>query len=58
MNNFSYYRDDNENIGELILEALLASTIDSIVDLNLNRNSSLFKQSGNVDLLAEVIPKQ
>ena len=30
--------DKNENIGELVLESLLASRIDSITDLNLSNN--------------------
>ena len=35
---FSYNEDRNQNIGELILEALFTSSIDSIVDLNLEWN--------------------
>ena len=35
MGNFSDENNDNENIGELVLEALYTSSIDSIVDLNL-----------------------
>ena len=58
MESFSEDNDVNENIGELILEALLTSRIDSIVDLNLRANSSWFKHPGNVDLLAKVIFKQ
>ena len=59
------YNDDKENIGELILEALLSSNIDSITDLNLVNNYSWFKnpntreeRSGNIDLLVELILKQ
>ena len=31
--------DDVENIGELVLEILLSSSIDSIIDLNLGGNN-------------------
>ena len=58
MESFSLNRDYNENIGELILEALLTSNIDSIINLNLRNNNSWFKHPSNVDLLAEVITKQ
>ena len=40
---FSYDRDRVENIGELVLETLLNSNIDSITDLNLRQNPSWFK---------------
>ena len=43
MEEFSINKDYNENIGELILEALLTSNIDSIVNLNLKSNRSWFK---------------
>ena len=65
MHSFSAYCGFVENIGELILESLLSSNIDSITDLNLSENSSWFKhpvtkkvRAGNVDLLAELISKQ
>ena len=51
-------------MGELVLESLLSSDIDSITDLNLRFNASWFKhsntqeeRSNNVDLLAELISK-
>ena len=55
---FSQGRDDNENIGELVLESLLSSRIDSVKDLNLGANSSWFKHPENANLLAELISKQ
>ena len=62
---FSAYSDYEENIGELVLEILLSSNIDSITDLSLSYNLSWFKnpitkeeRSGNVDLLVELISKQ
>ena len=54
---FSGFIEDN-NIGEVVLEALLTSSIDSIVNLNLGNNRTWFRHPGNVDLLAEVITKQ
>ena len=50
--------DVNENIGELILDSLLSSNINSITNLQLTRNSPWFKIPGNVDILAELITKQ
>ena len=38
MSKFSLNLDYNENIGELVLESLLASRISSITELNLNSN--------------------
>ena len=65
MEYFSYDSDSEQNIGELILETLLSSNINSINDLNLSYNSSWFnnpntgeERSGNVDLLVELILKQ
>ena len=65
MDTFSHDRDIEQNIGELILESLLSSNIDSITELDLAYNSSWFKnpkigedRSGNVDLLVELINKQ
>ena len=55
---FSRERDDNENIGELVLESLLSSRIDSVKDLNLGFNPSWFKHPENANLLAELISKQ
>ena len=52
-------------MGELILETLLSSSIDSIENLDLSYNKSWFKnpdtneeRSSNADLLAELISKQ
>ena len=57
-------KDDDDNIGELVLEILLNSSIDTIIDLNLSENRSWFKNPrtredklGNVDLLLELILK-
>ena len=65
MNNFSNRYDRKQNIGELVLEPLQSSNIDSINVLNLNYNSSWFmnpvteeERSGNVELLVEIILKQ
>ena len=65
MKYFSEYSDRDENIGELILEALLNSNIESINDLNLFFNPSWFRhpetkkeKSSNVVLLVELISKQ
>ena len=62
---FSFDKDRDENLGELFLETLLSSSIDSITDLILGGNSSWFQhpdtkeeRSVNVDLLAELISKQ
>ena len=62
--NMSYFSDDKDelnNIGELVLEILMSSNIDSITDLDFSQNPSWFKgeaRSGNVDLLVELITKQ
>ena len=47
-------------MGEIVLESVLTSQIDSINDLNLGINKSWFGEdrSGNTDLLAELISKQ
>ena len=47
-------------MGEIVLESVLTSQIDSINDLNLGINKSWFREdrSGNTDLLAELISKQ
>ena len=58
MDMFSSDKDVNENIAEVVLEALLTSSIDSIANLNLSCNKSWFKHPGNADLLAEIISKQ
>ena len=61
MYRFSSDNVENENIGELVLEILMSSSIDSITDLNLRMNSSWFTgeaRSGNIDLLVELITKQ
>ena len=39
---FSHDKDYAYNIGKLVLETLLSSSIDSITDLNLSRNLSWF----------------
>ena len=65
MNFFSYDKDSDENIGELVLDTLLSSNIDTITDLNLGGNESWFwnlatkqERLENVDLLAALISKQ
>ena len=65
MEYFSRDKDRDENIGELVLETLLTSNIDSITKLNLDKNRSWFCHPdteeeilGNADLLAELISKQ
>ena len=60
MSRFSDKTDIVENIGELILEALLSSNIESITHLILYSNKFWFIQerSSNVDLLIELISKQ
>ena len=52
-------------MGEIVLETLLSSNIVSITNLDLNGNSSWFKnfvtkdeRTGNVDLLVELISRQ
>ena len=40
---FSDDCNDSENIGEIVLETLLSSNIESISDLNLRENESWFK---------------
>ena len=62
---FSWGNDIEENIGELVLEALLSSDIDSINDLVLDCNDSWFnnpitkeERYNNVELLSELIFKQ
>ena len=64
MTRFSKDKDHDENIGELVLENLLNSNIDTIINLDLRWNRSRFKhlytgeeRSGNVDLLVELITK-
>ena len=64
MQGFSYDNYRVENMGELVLETLLSSNIDSITNLNLSKNSSWFKnpdtgeeRSSNADLLAELVSK-
>ena len=42
MNNFSADLDREENIGEIVLETLLSSNIESITDLDLSHNASWF----------------
>ena len=44
MKEFSFYEDVQENIGELVLETLLSSNVDTITDLDLSKNSSWFKK--------------
>ena len=59
MGDFSFSQDKNEDIGELVLETLLNSNIDTITDLNFKNNFSWFEhpetreeRSNNVDLIA------
>ena len=65
MKEFSADKDREENIGELVLETLLNSNVDTITDLDLSGNSSWSKhpdtedeRSSNVNLLGELIFKQ
>ena len=65
MNAISQSNDKDVNMGELILEALLNSNIQSITDLNFSYNRSWFKRydtqedrAGIVELLAEIIYRQ
>lgn len=62
---FSGRDDIEENIGELVLETLLSSNIDSITELDLGNNKSWFWLDGNdeprfsnVDYLNELVTKQ
>ena len=62
---FSMNNDYVENIGELVLESLLSSKIDTIKNLNLGDNMSWFyksdtreESSDKINLLAELISKQ
>ena len=64
MYGFSENRDRNKNIGELVLEILLNSSIDTITVLDFCSNMSWFlhpgtgeERSGNVLLLVELISK-
>ena len=64
MHAFSDRTNWNENIGELVFEILLNSSIDTVTVLNLSNNSSWFvnsrtrgKKLGNADLLVELISK-
>ena len=54
MGSFSGNEDGESNIGELILESLLNSSIISITNLNLSGNESWFR---NIDILAELISR-
>ena len=65
MKEFSWFNDREWNIGELVLETLLFSSIVSITDLRLCANGSWFtnpvtkeERTGNVQLLSEFISKQ
>ena len=58
MEYFSFDKDRDHSIGELVLETLLSYNVDSIIDLNLGCNESWFSHSGNVDLLTELISRQ
>ena len=55
--NMSSFSGERWTNGELVLESLLSSSIDSITDLNLSENRAWFNPVG-VDLLAELISKQ
>ena len=65
MSDFSGHKDIDENIGELVLEALLNTNIESITDLNFSLNNSWFRHPkteeerfSNIVLLADLISKQ
>ena len=60
LDSFSRNIDSNESVGEIILEALLNSSISTIQYLNLNSNRSWFgnydtDREGAVEMLTEVI---
>ena len=64
MHNYSDRYNRDENIGDLVFEILLNSSIDSITILSFFSNHSWFKipykreeKSGNIDLLVELISK-
>ena len=64
LNGLSEDRDVNENIGELVLESLLSSDINSITELRLGSNKSWFRhpvtkerKSGNIVLLEGLLQK-
>ena len=58
MKGFSRFKEEDQNIGELVLEILLNYSVDFIIDLNLGDNESWFKHPGNIDLLNELISRQ
>ena len=62
LDEFRCNKDGNESAGEIILEALLNSSISTIQHLDLGRNSSWFNhdetdREGAVEMLTEVISK-
>ena len=58
MYGFSADRDRETNFGELVLETLLNSNIESITHLYLEYNRSWFSHPVTVDLLLELITMQ
>ena len=65
MYGFSHDKDVSENIGEIVLDTLLSSDIDSITYLNFGVNSCWFKnpktqeeRTSNIELLMDLIYKQ
>lgn len=59
LSNFSTDDIFEESLGELVLQCLLSSSIDSIIDLDLGGNASWFEdeRESNVELLADVCIK-
>ena len=64
MSKFSGEKDQDQNIGELVLETLLNSRINTIIFLNLSKNFSWFwhpvtneERFENVNLMSELISK-
>ena len=65
LNMYSFSYNQNDNAGELVLETLLDSSLDTIIDLNLGDNETWFRhpetkeeRSTNVELLTELISRQ
>ena len=60
---FSYHYDKSDSVAKIILEALLNSSISTIKNLNLSKNSSWFRlgkefREDVVEMLTEVISNQ
>ena len=67
LNSFSgtyFKRDDDESVGEIILESLVNSTITTIQELDMGGNRSWFQKNfrsdreGYIEMLNEIISKQ